>query len=734
MTLLTVNPYKVGPPVTGTDFYGRTELLSKVCQALIRSNVVLLQGQRRIGKTSFLQRLPNFLSNQAGQARLILPMVPVAFEIQEYLQVPPLLPIIFDIQRYVQDTLPHFQQHLANTIAKEIQLPVPSLSEWESNPILFRDVWLPQVFERLGKKGLVIIVDEFDNLGEQTANRANEELVPFLGQLVAGEQRLKWIFTVGRHIGRLPIQYDPIVSPAVQFRLSFLSKPEADKLIVNPASELLTYEPTAIERIYQLTSGHPHLTQALCSEVFERVVFEEERDIATLEDVDAVIPHVLKAYEGAIASIVRVPALEERVLAAVAQLTSEEKAACREEIIELLLANRIRLERDELTDTLDSLLEWELLVGDVQGVRIAIEIIRIWITKNVSLEPSREEELDIQYILAQSRYEFAQKARQAGKYDLATKDYQEALEYIPNHCEALRGLAEAYRLSGNLAGRADTLQKLYLHDRNVMPELVEALADYAQQSEKEGQFSIAAEQYDKLLKLQNRKLWRQRFVETLIRDFEKCIEEAERILDSEEIQESSARDKLHKLKYIVANRRENIQQTQAVIDEWSESKKIQIFLKKIKRREWTVFKRIDVVDTRFAKNWKSCAKNLLDLEKAGIDINSKEKIFFKECASEIIFQYKDIIPFVAMTLFLFASCFVVSKNLLELMASLLMSFIIIVIFILFVASLKISFIKSLKFLSMFKVIVYKGKVKKYSDRLYLKSLKYILSFILRGTK
>ena len=43
----------------------------------------------------------------------------------------------------------------------------------------------------------------------------------------------------------------------------------------------------------------------MCSEVFERVVFEEEHDIATAEDVDAVIPHSLKAYEGAIASIVR---------------------------------------------------------------------------------------------------------------------------------------------------------------------------------------------------------------------------------------------------------------------------------------------------------------------------------------------------------------------------------------------------------------------------------------------
>jgi len=628
MTLLTVNPYKVGPPVTGTDFYGRTELLSKVCQALIRSNVVLLQGQRRIGKTSFLQRLPNFLSNQAGQARLILPMVPVAFEIQEYLQVPPLLPIIFDIQRYVQDTLPHFQQHLANTIAKEIQLPVPSLSEWESNPILFRDVWLPQVFERLGKKGLVIIVDEFDNLGEQTANRANEELVPFLGQLVAGEQRLKWIFTVGRHIGRLPIQYDPIVSPAVQFRLSFLSKQEAEKLIINPASELLTYEPNAIERIYQLTSGHPHLTQALCSEVFERVVFEEERDIATVEDVETVIPHVLKAYEGAIASIVRVPALEERVLAAVAQLTSEDKAACREEIIELLLANRIRLERDELTGTLKSLLEWALLVGDVHSVRITIELVRIWITKNVSLEPSREEELDIQYILAQSRYEFAQKACQAGKYNLAIKDYQEALEYIPNYCEALRGLTEAYRLSGDLAGRADTLQKLYLHKRNVMPELVEALVDYAQQSEKEGEFSIAAEQYEKLLKLQNREVWQQKLEKSLMIEWQRCIQEAQDYLDSNKTLQYKPADEFQQLQEISKKLIKAYKNLENKLNAFTNFE----ICHKIKGEEEIVLNRIIVSACKLRKEWKEVYRVCKNIEDVGFELKQSEKDALKQAA------------------------------------------------------------------------------------------------------
>ena len=47
-----INPYTVGPPVMGENFYGRDILLQQVERSLRRTNVVLLQGQRRIGKTS----------------------------------------------------------------------------------------------------------------------------------------------------------------------------------------------------------------------------------------------------------------------------------------------------------------------------------------------------------------------------------------------------------------------------------------------------------------------------------------------------------------------------------------------------------------------------------------------------------------------------------------------------------------------------------------------------------
>ncbi len=48
---------KVGPPVTGEDFYGRTEELSRAHQYLDSNHSLVLSAPRRIGKSSFAKRL-----------------------------------------------------------------------------------------------------------------------------------------------------------------------------------------------------------------------------------------------------------------------------------------------------------------------------------------------------------------------------------------------------------------------------------------------------------------------------------------------------------------------------------------------------------------------------------------------------------------------------------------------------------------------------------------------------
>ena len=515
MNKLLINPYTVGPPVMEGSFYGRDKLLFQVSRSLRSTNVVLLQGQRRIGKTSFLKQLVNFLSQEQA----------------EVFDLPLRVPIFFDIQRYVQDTLSQFQLHLAGTIARAVNtfnatpISIPTLVEWEADSALFQDRWLPQIYEIWGNQELVILVDEFDNFDEQISPHAMQTLVPFLRGLVSGESRLKWVFTLGRLSGKVSLEYDPIVRSGEEFRLSFFTPEEARQLIVEPAKNLF-YKPEAVERIYQLTNDEPHLTQALCSKIFEHLLDEEQYTV-TAEAVDIVIPQTLEAYGNAIASIVSVPPVEERVLAAVAQLSNSKKATSRNQVIDLLIDKGIRVNRDDLINAIKSLLEWELLKGNAEELQITVELIQHWLVQNRLVEPSRQENLNIQYALAQSRFEFAEKAFQAGQYELAIKDYKESLEYIPRNVKALRGLAEAYRLNDNLADRVETLRKLYMYDNNTLNEIVEALDKYAQESEKVGDFCCAIEQYEILLTIQNSQNWQQRIIKNLLHKFEQEIKELE---------------------------------------------------------------------------------------------------------------------------------------------------------------------------------------------------------------
>ncbi|OYQ66112.1 hypothetical protein B9G53_05190 [Pseudanabaena sp. SR411] len=519
MNKLLINPYIVGSPVMGDSFYGRDKLLNQVERSLQSTNVVLLQGQRRIGKTSFLRQLAYSLSHEK----------------LEVSKLPLRIPVIFDIQRYVQDTLPQFQMHLAGSITRALGLThdkdllIPSLAELETDSTLFRDKWLPQIYNHLNNQELVILVDEFDNFDEQISSQAIKSLVSFIGQLVSGESWLKWVFTIGRLSGKISLEYDPILSSGEEFRLTFFSLEETSKLIVEPAKEVLTYLPESIEYIYKLTNGQPHLTQAVCSKIFE-FLLDENQSIVTHKSVDVAIPQTLDSYGSAISSIASTSPIEEKVLIAIAKLTSSESFTTRNQVIDLLVNNGVRLNRDDLSNAIENLLKWELLKGSAESLQISVKFVQLWLLQNRLIEPTQQENLDIQYALAKSRFDFAQQALQAGQYPLAIKDYRESLDYIPSNVKALRGLAEAYRLSDDLVNRVETLKKLYLHDQNNLNELIEALEKFAARCEQEDNFSEAVQQYDFILGFQKCDYWLKRKLIALMNSFEKKVTDAETFL------------------------------------------------------------------------------------------------------------------------------------------------------------------------------------------------------------
>jgi len=354
MKKLSLNPYTVGPPVAGTNFYGRTKLLHQVERSLQTTNIILLQGQRRIGKTSLLKQLVHKFSSE-----------------------PLKIPVFFDLQRYLQDSLPQFQYHLTSVISRAIAFTLPNAEKFAQDSAFFQENWLGEVEKHIQKQELVILLDEFDNFDEDNTSNNIQVILSFLGNIISSEIQIKWVLAVGRLSNKLSLKYDQFLRTAAEFRLTFLNLEETTELIMQPAQGELIYTSESIDYIYSLTKGQPHLTQALCSKTFEYVL-GQDTNLVTPEIIDKIIPQTLEAYKNAITSIVNVSPVKKKVLIAITQLTSNKETTNRNQVVDLLVDNGIHLQRDDVNNAINSLVEWELLEGDFENLKVTIKLVEVW--------------------------------------------------------------------------------------------------------------------------------------------------------------------------------------------------------------------------------------------------------------------------------------------------------------------------------------------------------------------
>ena len=112
-------------------------------------------------------------------------------------------------------------------------------------------------------------------------------------------QRLNFVFVLGRNVDDLDTIALNLFKGIPSKRVSLLYKDDTRQLIqLSEEGHSLKWTDEAIEHIWQLTNGHPFLTQQVCSHVWERI-YDDEPDktlpVATSEGVDEAIPEALDA-------------------------------------------------------------------------------------------------------------------------------------------------------------------------------------------------------------------------------------------------------------------------------------------------------------------------------------------------------------------------------------------------------------------------------------------------------
>ena len=301
------NPYIIGRPIDDNDqylFWGRRSLFRFIEDNLKKNiKVMIVYGQRRIGKSSLLRHIPTSLN------------------LDSFAFVP------FDLESYSHNSLGELLEELATEILDGLELDSPEISlpdpiALDSDLSLFDKQFLPEVFQNLGNQNLALLLDEFETLNSpdnhQNNNLLYDHLFPYLKSLVDRQDNLYLIVCVEQESKDLPNLLQ-IFNDAPRQEIGLLDQQTTQELITKPAAGLLSYEPAAIQAIYHLSAGHPYFTQVLCFAIFSRARELEQWHI-TPEDVENSVDQALENASAGLAGIRAGLSIPERVvLSAVAE-------------------------------------------------------------------------------------------------------------------------------------------------------------------------------------------------------------------------------------------------------------------------------------------------------------------------------------------------------------------------------------------------------------------------------
>jgi type I restriction enzyme M protein len=282
-TNLGPSPYFVSEPVSQerTDiFVGREETIVRIKHQLVSGNTVLLEGNRRAGKSSILKqleglnriqdRLAVYSSLQATEGD-----AEVAGMRSEAIWRTLAKSIISGVASLEIDVpLPDgtvLTKGAGVGIARACRRGICSEAPWED----FLE-YITHIMNVLAQRGLglVLMIDEFDKLQEGIDNKVTSPQIPEnIRYLIQNLPGFSAILTGSRRMQRLRHEYwSALYGLGKQVAVTALEPDAARRLIQKPVEGRLSYTHEAVELLIELTACQPFLIQALCNQVFELAV------------------------------------------------------------------------------------------------------------------------------------------------------------------------------------------------------------------------------------------------------------------------------------------------------------------------------------------------------------------------------------------------------------------------------------------------------------------------------
>jgi hypothetical protein len=285
------NPFRFGNPVTETEynfFTGRRDIVRQIEASLLGAEqlpTLLLQGARRMGKTSILNQLPRLLG-------------------------PDFAPAVIDCQNpAVTGSEATLLRYLSRTLSeglrrRRVQVEALAAAQLAREPYAVFDEWLEKV-ERAMPVGMraLLCLDEYERLQWALEAGWGAAFLDALRHTFQHRPRVVLMFTGAHTFQELGAAWTDRFVSARRMRVSFLTRADVELLLTKPIPEFdMTYAAGALDTLIAATSCHPFLTQAVAFELVQ-LLNESQRREATPEDVEEAIGRALASGEAYFANV-----------------------------------------------------------------------------------------------------------------------------------------------------------------------------------------------------------------------------------------------------------------------------------------------------------------------------------------------------------------------------------------------------------------------------------------------
>ena len=414
---LGTSPYIVGNPVDRQEmFFGRADVIERIERqvgASTHANAILLEGNRRTGKTSILRQL--------GKAGALPGWIPVDCSLQDAegdgrkggistRNLYRLLARRTGWTLYDAGVKTWFPQLPDRTPDRPFKLAFLRALDHvfaDEHPFETFGVYIAAAIRAASPRRILLMLDEFDKLQEGIdAGVTSPQAPENIRHLLQHQAGLSAIITGSRRLKRLREEYwSALFGLGYRIGISALSDDDARRLVTEPVAGRLEYLPHARDRIVELTSRHPFLVQSLCNQVFERAAVTGRRTI-TPDDVEEAATEMVRDNEHFRTLWGYAGTERRRLLLALCDQLAKGPDEVNLDLLELKLDEigvPVRRRR-ELPDDIAELRELELIdfVNSPRGgaYRVSLPLMAKWLQTNVDFKDvvvrAQQEAMEIQ--------------------------------------------------------------------------------------------------------------------------------------------------------------------------------------------------------------------------------------------------------------------------------------------------------------------------------------------------